>query len=326
MQKHAQKTLAALAVLALAGAASAQDAAHYPDKLVTLAVPGAPGGGLDIMARLFADQLGKVFQQRVIVDNRPGANGIIGTEFAAKGPPDGSRILFTYAAPMVINPALYKKLPYDTLKDFEPVAQVGRGGNVLLVKKDLPVNTVQEFVAYAKERPDKLSYCSWGNGSGGHLAMESLKKQAGLQIAHVPYKTTMGCTQDLMGGQVDAGFGDASSTIEPIKAGRIKALAYSGATRLPQLPNVPTMTQAGYPFTNYSWYGFFVPANTPPAIVNQLNEVINRIQQDPAVAKRLTELNLADRPITTPAEFAATIRKDLQDWNVLVKSIGVTLD
>lgn len=323
---HNKKLLAAVAAIALTGAAAAQDAGNYPDKLVTLVVPGAPGGGLDIMARLFADQLGKAFKQSFIVDNRAGANGIIGTDFAAKGPADGTRVLFTYAAPMVINPALYKKLPYDTLKDFAPVAQVGRGGNVLLVKKDLPVNTVQEFVAYAKAHPDKLSYCSWGNGSGGHLTMESLKKQAGLQITHVPYKSTMACTQDLMGGQIDTGFGDAASTIEPIKAGRVKALAYSGATRLPQLPNVPTMTQAGYPFTAYPWYGFFVPAKTPPAVVNRLNEAINRIQKDPAVVKRLVELNMADRPITTPAEFTTTIRKDLQDWGTLVKAIGVTLD
>jgi len=316
--------LAALAALALAGTAAAQTA--YPDKPVTLVVPTAAAGGTDTIARLFADVLGKALKQSFVVDNRPGANGILGVDYVAKGPSDGYRLLFTYAATMAVNPSLYRKLPYDPVKDFAPVAQIGRGGNLLLVRKDLPAQSLKEFVAYVKAHPDKLSYCSWGAGSGGHLAMESLKKQAGLVMTHVPYKGSGPCVQDLMGGQVDAGFADISSTVEIVRSGRVRALAYSGPGRVPMLPDVPTMTESGYPFKNYSWYGVFVPAKTPPAIVQRLNAEINRALKDPAVIKRMHELNFTDLPLTTPEQFGATLRQDLQDWGALVRSVGVSLD
>ncbi|WP_038209162.1 Bug family tripartite tricarboxylate transporter substrate binding protein [Xenophilus azovorans] len=316
--------LAALAALALAGTAAAQTA--YPDKPVTLVVPTAAAGGTDTIARLFADVLGKALKQSFVVDNRPGANGILGVDYVAKGPSDGYRLLFTYAATMAVNPSLYRKLPYDPVKDFAPVAQIGRGGNLLLVRKDLPVNSIKEFVAYVKAHPDKLSYCSWGAGSGGHLAMESLKKQAGLVMTHVPYKGSGPCVQDLMGGQVDAGFADISSTVEIVRSGRVRALAYSGPGRVPMLPDVPTMTESGYPFKNYSWYGVFAPAKTPPAIVQRLNAEIVRALKDPVVVKRMQELNFTDLPLTTPEQFGATLRQDLQDWGALVRSVGVSLD
>lgn len=317
--------LAAVAALTSTSAAMADDTPFAP-RPITIVSPTPPGGGNDVLARLFAEKLAKSLNQTVIVDNRAGANGIIGTDFVAKGPADGTRILFTYAATIVINPALYKKLPYDPLKDLIPVAQVGRGGNLMLVKKDLPVNNIKEFVAYAKAHPGKLSYCSWGNGSGGHLTMENFKKQAGIDLTHVPYKGAAPCTQDLMGGQVDASFADAATTTEAVKSGRIKAMAYSGAARLPALPDVPTLNEAGYPFKNYTWYGVFLPAKTPPALVKRLNEAVNAVQKDPAVVKRLHELNLTDIPLVTSEQFTATVKQDLQDWNTMVKSVGVTLD
>ncbi|MFT3779123.1 MAG: tripartite tricarboxylate transporter substrate binding protein [Ottowia sp.] len=320
------KAAMALALLAGAMAAHAQGADKYPDKTVTIVVPTAPAGGTDTIARMFADALGKTFKQTFIVDNRPGANGILGVDFAAKGPPDGARVLFTYTASVAINPALYKKLPFDPVKDLAPVAQVGRAGNLMLVRKDLPVNTLKEFVAYAKANPDKLNYCSWGNGSGGHLTMENLKKQAGLVMTHVAYKGSVPCVQDLMGGQVDAAFADISSTVEVVKAGRVKAIAYSGPGRLPMLPDVPTLNESGYPFDNYTWYGFFVPAKTPPAIVDKLNAAIVGALKDPAIVKRLHEMNFTDIPLTTPQQFSATLAQDLKDWSALVKSVGVTLD
>jgi tripartite-type tricarboxylate transporter receptor subunit TctC len=313
-----------LAALALSGAAAAQPIAG--GKTITIVVPAPPAGGSDLTARLFADRLGKLLQQTVVVDNRAGANGSIGTDYVAKGPSDGTRILLTYTAAMVINPALYKKLPYDPVKDFAPVAQVGRGGNLVLARKDLPVNSLQELAAYAKAHPDKLSYCSWGNGSGGHLVMEYIKKQAGIQISHVPYKGVMPCVQDVLGGQVDVGTADASTAMEFVKAGRIRALAYTSATRLPALPDVPTLTQVGFPFHIYAWYGFFAPAKTPSATVRRLNEAINSAQRDPAVVKRLQELGFTDLPRTTPEEFGSTVRKDLQEWGALVKSVGISID
>lgn len=306
--------------------AQTQGATSYPVRPVTIIVPATPAGGTDTIARLFSDALGKAMGQPFIIENRPGANGILGTELVARAAPDGYKLLFTYAAAMVVNPSLYKKLPFDPLKDFAPVAQIGRGGNLMLVRKDLPVNTLAEFVAYAKARPGKLNYCSWGTGSGGHLAMESLIKQAGLKMTHVPYKGSAPCVQDLMGGQVDAAFSDVSTIMGFVRGGNVKPLAYGGPGRLPALPNVPTMTEAGYPFKNYGWYGFFAPIGTPSDIVNRLNRVVNAALKDPTVIQRMKELNFTDLPANTPEEFGATVRQDLSDWGALVKSVGVTLD
>jgi len=322
----ARPIVAALVLAAGACGAHAQDAGSYPGKPVTLVVPAAAGGGTDAVARLFADVLGKAMKQSFVVDNRPGANGILGTDYVAKGSADGSRLLFTYAGAMVIGPSLYKKLPFDPLKDFAPIAQIGDGGSLLLVRKDLPVDTLKEFAAYAKAHPGKLNYCSWGLGSGGHLSMESFIKQAGVSMTHVPYKGSILCVQDLVGGQLDAAFGDVPSSTELVKSGRVKALAYSGAKRVPFLPEVPTMTEAGYPFTNYAWFGFFAPARTPPAIVGKLNAAILQALQDPDVARRLRTIYVVDLPLTTPEQFGATVRKDLRDWSDLAKAIGLSLD
>jgi len=289
-------------------------------------VPTAAGGGTDTIARMFADVLGKALKQPFIIDNRPGANGLLGAENVLGAPADGYRLLFTYTAAMVVNPVLLKKPPFDPLKDFAPVAQIGRGGNIMMVRKDLPVSNLKEFVDYAKASPGKLNYCSWGAGSGGHLTMEVLMKQAGLTMTHVPYKGSMPCNQDLVGGQVDANWSDVSTSIALVQAGRVKALASSTPTRLPQLPDVPTLNEAGYPFTTYSWYGVFAPGRPPPAIVAKLNEAIQAALKDPTVAKRMHELNFTDLPLATPEQFKATVAKDLQDWTALIKSIGLTLD
>lgn len=326
MKSFALRAACTAVVLTVGIAAQAQDAASYPSKPVTLVVPTAAGGGTDTIARMLADYLGKALKQTFIVDNRPGANGLLGTENVLSGPADGSRLLFTYTAAMVVNPVLMKKPPFDPLKDFAPVAQIGRGGNIMLVRKDLPVNTLKEFVEYAKARPGKLNYCSWGNGSGGHLTMENLMKQAGLTMTHIPYKGSMPCTQDLIGGQVDANWADTATSVPFVQAGRVKALVSSTPGRLPQLPDVPTLNEAGYPFTTYSWYGIFAPAKTPPAIVAKLNETIQAALQDPAVIKRMNELNFDDLPLTTPEQFRATVTQDLQDWTAVIRSIGLTLD
>jgi tripartite-type tricarboxylate transporter receptor subunit TctC len=312
-----------LALALAAGCAVAGHAQGYPDKPVTLVVPTAAGGGTDTIARIMAEALGTRLGQPVVVENRPGANGILGVQAGARAAPDGYRLLFAYAGAVVVNPSLYKSLPFDPVKDFTAVAQIARGGTLMLVRSDLPVKTLQEFVAYVKARPDKLSYCSWGVGSGGHLAMESLKKQGGLVMPHVAYKGSAPCVTDLVGGQVDAAFADASSTLEMVRGGRLKALAHSGASRLPMLPDVPTMNETGFPFANYTWYGLLVPAKTPAAIVARLNAEVNASLRDPAVVRRLRELNLTDLPLTTPEQFAATIAKDLRDWAALVKSIGL---
>jgi tripartite-type tricarboxylate transporter receptor subunit TctC len=316
----------ALLLSTAATLAVAQDAGKYPERPVTLVVPTGAAGGTDTVARLVADRLSKILKTPFVVDNRPGANGMLGADNVAHSPPDGYRLLFAYAAGMVVNPSLYKRVPYDTVRDFEPIAQIGRGGNLLLINPQLPVKTLKEFVAYVKARPDKLNYCSWGNGSGGHLSMESLKKQAGLVMTHVPYKGTAACVQDILAGQVQAGFGDISSTVELVRSGKVRALATSGPSRLPQLPDVPTMNEAGYPFTTYAWYGLLAPAHTPRPIIDKLNAGVRELLADPATLERFHELNFTDLPLTTPEQFGAIIKKDLGDWGELVRSLNIQLN
>ena len=316
----------ALFLATLAACAPAHAADTYPQRPVTLIVPTAAAGGTDTIARVMAEALGKQLGQPFVVENKPGANGVLGVEAGARAAPDGYRLLFAYAASVVVNPSLYRKLPYDPVKDLSPIAQIGRGGNLLLVRPDFPARTLGEFVAEVKAHPGKYSYCSWGAGSGGHLAMESLKKQAGIDMLHVPYKGSSPCVQDLAGKQVDAAFADTSSTIELVKAGRVRALANSGPQRLPMLPDVPTMTEAGYPFTTYSWYGLLAPARTPPAIIERLNGAVQKALVDPEVVRRLRELNFDDLPQTSPAQFATVIGDDLKAWRALVRSINLQLD
>ncbi|MBX3620027.1 MAG: tripartite tricarboxylate transporter substrate binding protein [Rhizobacter sp.] len=318
-------TACVLAAGALPGQALAQPDA-YPAHVVTLVVPTASGGGTDTIARVFAEALQRELKQTFIVENKPGANGMLGAADVAKASPDGYRLLFSYTAAMAVNPWLYRKVPYDTRKDFVPVAQIGRGGNLMLVRTTLPVKTPQELAAYAKAHPGELNYCSWGIGSGGHLAMESFKKQAGVKMTHIPYKGSAPCALDVVAGTADAAFADTSSTIELVRSGRVRAIATSGPARLPQLPDVPTMNEAGYPFTTYSWYGVFAPAGTPAPIIEKLNATLNKLFKDPAILKKMRDLNFNELPANTPAQFAAQLDKDLQDWGALVKQIGVVLD
>ena len=235
--------LAFAALVAGAAGAPAQTTADYPTRAVTLIVPTAAGGGTDVFSRLFADRLSKMFNQTFIVDNKPGANGINGTGVAARAEPDGYTLLFTYAAAYVGNPALMPNLPYDVEKAFTPIAQIGSIGNMVLVPPDFPAKNLPEFVAYVKARPGKLNYCSWGQGSGGHFLMESLKKQASLDMQHIPYKGNALCMQGLLGNQVETAIGDVSSNIQLVKSGKLRALAYGGPRRLDVLPEVPTMTE-----------------------------------------------------------------------------------
>jgi tripartite-type tricarboxylate transporter receptor subunit TctC len=298
----------------------------YPDRPLTLIVPTAPAGGTDVVARLFADRLGKALGQPVIVENRAGANGMLGTQIAAHAKPDGYTLLFTYSGAQVANPNLYKTVPYDPVKDFEPISEIALGGNILLVGANFPAKSAKEFVDYAKAHPGTINYCSWGIGSGGHLSMESFAQEAGIVLNHIPYKGSSPCIQDLMGGQVQAAFGDSSTNIGFIKAGKLRGLLYSGPGRMPMLPDVPTMEEAGYAFKMYSWYGVFAPAKTPRPIVVRLNAELNKLLADPQIKARMLEFNLADLPIKTPEQFGAVVRQDLEGWGKLIRDHHIQID
>ncbi len=323
-----KKFLTAMAVTTAAvwqAAAFAQ--APWPNKPVKVIVSGAAGSGTDIAARVITEPLSRAFGQPFVIDNRPGANGMIGTDAVAKAPNDGYTLLFTYAAAQVVNQTLYEKVPYDGARDFAAIAQIGAGGNLLVVSPSMPVNNLKEFIAYVKAKPaDALSYGSWGNGSGGHLSMEALKQQAGLTMQHVPYKSTAAANTDLIGGQIQVAFSAMASGLSLVQSGKLKAIAVSGPYRVPQLPEVKTMTEQGVKFDLTAWYGMFAPAGTPPAIVNAVNKEIVRMIAAPENTERWKVLGFSEMPLKTPEQFAETVRRDIKDWGAIVKAGNIKVD
>lgn len=298
----------------------------YPERPITLVVPTASGGGTDTIGRLIGERLSRILKQPVVIDNKAGANGAVGTENVIRAPADGYRLLFTYTAAQVVNPAIMRKPPYDPVKDLTPIGQIGRAGNFIVVNPQLPVKTYKDLVEYVKARPDKESYCSWGTGSGGHLLVEYLKKQSGMVMTHIPYKGTAPCVQDVIAGHISVGSADISSTVELVRSGKIRAIAYGGANRLPRLPDVPTLSESGVNFNAFSWYGLFAPAGTPKPIVQKLNAALQEALKDPATAERMAELNFTDIPMTTPEQFAEVVRRDAQVWGDLAKSLNLVID
>jgi tripartite-type tricarboxylate transporter receptor subunit TctC len=319
------KTILATAALIAPMVSFAQ--APWPNQPVKVIVPQAPGAGTDITARIFTEALARKFGQPFVIDNRPGANGMLGTEAAAKAPKDGYTLLFTYAAAQVVNQSLYAKVNYDGARDFAAVAQVGAGGNVLIVPPSMPVKDLKEFIAYVKSKPaDELAYGSWGIGSGGHLSMEALVQQAGLKMRHVPYKGTAPMISDLLGGHLQVAFASTATAIPMMQAGKVKALAYSAPTRSSLLPDVPTMNEQGVKFDLVAWYGLFAPAGTPPAVVNALNQEVNRILQAPDMADKLKAIGLSDWPIKTPEQFGESVRRDIKEWGDLVRKANIKVE
>lgn len=323
-----RRTLAAilpLAPFAFGSAARAQDA--WPARPVRMIVPGGPGSGTDIVSRVFAEALGTAFRQPFVVENRAGANGMVGTQAAKAAAPDGHTLLFTYAAAQVVNQSLYPKAGYDGSKDFEAIAQIGAGGNFLVVPAAFPAKNLQEFIAHVRSRPaGELAYGSWGTGSGGHLSMEALLQQTGLQMRHVPYKTAAASNQDIIAGHIQAGFSATAAALPLIQAGRLKALAISGTSRVPALPDVPTMTEQGVKFDVDAWYGLFAPAGTPAPIVERLNREVNRLIAAPENAERWRTMGFAAMPLRTPQQFAEQVRADIRAWGDVVRKGNIKPD
>jgi tripartite-type tricarboxylate transporter receptor subunit TctC len=317
--------LSALLAFTLAGVpASAQDA--YPARAVRIVVPFTPGTGSDILARTLGQKLGEEWKVAVVTENRPGASGNIGTEAVAKSPPDGYTLLLT-AATIVQNRGLFVSMPYDPIKDFAPVAPLAIGQLALVVNSTVKAKTVAEFIALAKANPGGLSYASPGNGTPHHLAMELFKSKMGIDLLHVPYKGTAGATQDLLGGQINAMFLPVHVALPLVEAGKLTMLAAGGTQRSAVTPGVPSLAEATgvRDIDTDIWYGLYVPARTPAAIVARLNTSMNALLKSPEIADSLQKQGLVPTGGTSE-QLAEMTRADLERWAKVVRDAKIQPD
>jgi tripartite-type tricarboxylate transporter receptor subunit TctC len=316
--------LAGLALLALAACAIAQE--PYPSRPVKLVVPFTPGTGIDILARTLGQKLGDEWKVGVVVENRAGASGNIGTEAVAKSAPDGYTLLTT-AQTMVVNRALFASLPYDPVKDFAPIAPLAVGSLALVVHPSLGIKSVTELVAYAKANPGKLNYASPGNGTPHHLAMELFKTKAGIDIVHVPYKGTAQAVQDLLGGQVGVMFLPVHVALPQADGGKLVMLAAGGAARAGATPKVPSLAEAAgiRDIDTDIWYGLYAPARTPQAVIDRVNADVNRVLKLPDIADTLARQGLQATG-GTPAALADITRSDLDRWTAVVRAAKIQPD
>ena len=318
---------ALLALMPLLCATSAQAAVgdDYPSRPVRLLVPNPPGGGSDAVARILAQKLGERLNQQFVVDNRAGGGGIIANETVARANPDGYTLLLAFIGPVAISPAL-TKVPYDSVKDFAPVALVAAGQYMLVLHPSVPAKTLKDFVVYAKANPGKINYASAGNGSPLHLAAELFKARAGVNMVHVPYKGGGPATAAILAGEVQAVFGSLTSVVPQIKAGKLTAIGVTGAKRSTLAPEYATIAELGYPgFELTSWYGVLLPAKSPPAVTAKLNAGINESLQAKDVIDSLKRQGL-DATGGTHEVFAAHIKSELAKWAKVVKDAGIKAD
>jgi tripartite-type tricarboxylate transporter receptor subunit TctC len=312
-----------LAALALSCAAPLVHAQAYPSKAVRIIVPQPPGGGFDTVGRLIADRMGRVTGQSFVVENRTGSGTLVGTDAAAKAPPDGYTLLIGSVSNLALNPGLYANLPYDSLKDFEPIGLLVSYSYTLVGRKDLPFNTLPEVLAYAKANPGKLNYASAGNGSGQHVLAAALWHLANVQVAHVPYRGAQPAYQDLLGGRVDLFFDLSPTARIQVDAGNAKALAVSGAARNAMHPQVPTVTESGAaPLELESWFGLFAPAKTPPEVLQKLRADFARVAAMPDVQETL--LKSGGKPMAVIGDDARKlVQRDVDRWSKLVKTLAI---
>jgi tripartite-type tricarboxylate transporter receptor subunit TctC len=288
-----------------------------------LVVPFPPGGSTDILARALSLKLAEGFAQSVIIDNRPGAGGSIGADAAARSAPDGHTLMMGHLGTLAVNPAIYKNLPYDPLKSFAPVCLMAIVPSVLVVNPSLPLSSAAELIAYAKAHPGKLTYGSAGSGSTSHLTTEYFKLATGTDILHVPYKGIGPMLTDLLSGQISMGLNGAPAVMPQVSSGKLRALAVSSKTRLPSLPQIPTLDESGVPgFEANGWYGIVAPAATPREIVLKLNAEIRRILQTPELRARLDNEG-AIPAAGSPEEFAAFIASEIARWREVLKRAGI---
>jgi tripartite-type tricarboxylate transporter receptor subunit TctC len=315
-----------LAAVALATpfATQAQNT-EYPDKPIRLIVPYPPGGGTDVIARIVQERFQALLGQPIIIENRGGAAGSIGTDVAAKSPPNGYTVLFTLSS-HTINPSIYTKLPFDTAKDFEPVAMVASLPQILVANLQFPADTVAELIALAKARPGTISFASVGNGSPGHLAGELLKLRTGTEMTHIPYRGGGPAVSDVLGGQVPLLWVSIPAAAQFVKAGKLKALAVSTKKRSAAFPEVPTMQEAGVPdFEVDSWYAMFVPVKTPRSVIDKLNHVVNTVVREPAIRDKLLAQG-SEGVGGTPEELGKVVSTELARWGKLTREARIKVD
>ncbi len=316
-----------VAILALALFANLPAAAQgFPARPVKFVVPQAPGGATDVFARYIGQKLSAKWGQPVVVENKAGAAGVVGTDAVAKSPADGYTMLVTYAGSQAVNQSLYAKLPFDSVKDFQPVATLSTTPFFLVVGPDSPIRSFKELIAAAKAKPGSITYATSGSGSINHLLSESLKMMTGIDMVHVPYKAISAAMTDVMGGQVDNAFASVPSAIQLIRGGKLRAIAVSSARRNSSAPEVPTIAELGFPSFDVSpWWGILAPAGTPRAIVDKVNADVAEVLRTPEVQAFFKDQG-AEALITTPEAFLKRLEEDVQKWAKVVKSSGARVD
>lgn len=296
---------------------------NYPNKVVKVIVPQPPGGGFDFVGRLLADRLGKQMGQSFVVENKPGSGTLIGTDFVAKSAPDGYTLLTGSVSNIALNPGLYLSLPYDSLKDFEPLGLAVSYSYTLMARKDLALGSLKDVVAYARANPRKLTYASAGNGSGQHVLAAALWHLAGVEITHVPYRGAQAAYLDLLGGRVDLFFDLSPTARVQVDAGTVKALAVSGAARNPMHPEVPTILETGAAALELeSWFGYFAPAKTPPEVLARLRSDLGKVIAAPDVMEAFRKAG--GKPMSlNVSETRVMVQRDVERWTRLIRDAGI---
>ena len=308
------------AALAFFVSGRAQD---YPSRPIAIVVPYAPGGGVDRLARLVAEQLHQATSAPVIVENRPGANGNIGAEYVARSYPDGYTLLYAPPGPLVINKLLYAKLNYDS-DTFVPISLIATSPNVLVVNPKVGADTIQQLIAYAKAHPDRLNYASPGNGGTPHLSAELFKSLAGVKMLHVPYRGTGPLMTDVLSGNVDLTFSELGNVLQHVRAHKLRALAVGSEKRNPALPDVPAMSELLPGFASATWSGLVAPAGTPPAIVQRLFTTLAQSFKQAEATKRVMEMSNLEAVVSTPEEMAHQMKSERERWSKVIREIGLT--
>lgn len=315
----------AVAAIGCAADASAAEEA-WPNRPVRIVIPFAAGGVPDVLGRIVADRLTQIHRQPFILDNRAGAAGNIGTELVAKSAPDGYTLLVGSAGTHGINPALYRQIAFDPVRDFAPISMLAIVPNVLVVTSKFPASNVREFIAYARANPGKINYGSIGNGSSQHLAATQFEAATGVKMTHIPYKVVPQVVTDLIGGQIDAMFQLVPNIVRQVKAGQVRALGVTTGKRSLAMADVPTIAESGVPnFDTAGWFGLFAPKGTPHAVIDTLSRQVKAILSAPDINSRLVDIG-AEPEASDPAEFAAFVAAELGRWRAIVRSSGATVD